>query len=135
VVLRGGADALTPGGSTVDILVPADQLKHAREILLADAVDDAFGSMELGDLDVTSDAGALAGWAVEAGLGGSTLSAAAHLAGPAERSAQAEEVAEMWAEHRAHRQKNVLQILALVMVALLLLASLGGLVVIVVNAV
>jgi hypothetical protein len=34
----------------VDVLVPADQLKFAREILLADAVDDAFGGLDLAEL-------------------------------------------------------------------------------------
>jgi hypothetical protein len=50
VVLKGTTDGPYPIQSTVDVLVPADQLKLAREILLADAVDDAFGDMALDDV-------------------------------------------------------------------------------------
>jgi hypothetical protein len=50
VMLKGTTDGPYPLPSAVDVLVPADQLKLAREILLADAVDDAFGDMELPDL-------------------------------------------------------------------------------------
>lgn len=39
---RPDADGLYPLGATVEILVRADQLEVAREILLADAVDAAF---------------------------------------------------------------------------------------------
>jgi hypothetical protein len=46
VVLKGASD-LYPIPSAVDVLVPADQLTLAREILLADAVDDAFVGVEL----------------------------------------------------------------------------------------
>ena len=49
VVLKGTTDGPYPIQSTVDVLVPADQLKLAREILLADAVDDVFGSLDLAD--------------------------------------------------------------------------------------
>lgn len=42
VVLRGASDGPYPIQSTVDVLVPADQLMFAREILLADSVDDIF---------------------------------------------------------------------------------------------
>jgi hypothetical protein len=51
VVLRGVTDGPYPIQSAVDILVPADQLSLAREILLADAVDDAFSSLEPGEAD------------------------------------------------------------------------------------
>jgi hypothetical protein len=47
VVLKGTTDGLYPMQSPVDVLVPADQLVLAREILLADAVDDVFGDVEL----------------------------------------------------------------------------------------
>jgi hypothetical protein len=47
VVLKGTTDGPYPLPSAVDVLVPADQLQLAREILLADAVDDAFGRMGL----------------------------------------------------------------------------------------
>jgi len=47
VMLKGTTDGPYPLPSAVDVLVPADQLKLAREILLADAVDDAFGDMGL----------------------------------------------------------------------------------------
>ncbi|MGD0082595.1 MAG: hypothetical protein ABSD78_05285 [Acidimicrobiales bacterium] len=50
VVLRGATDGPYPIQGTVDVLVPADQLKFAREILLADAVDDAFGGLDLAEL-------------------------------------------------------------------------------------
>jgi len=50
VMLKGTTDGPYPLPSAVDVLVPADQLKLAREILLADAVDDAFGDMELAEL-------------------------------------------------------------------------------------
>lgn len=50
VVLRGTPDGLYPIQSTVDVLVPADQLELAREILLADAVEDVFGNTDLADL-------------------------------------------------------------------------------------
>jgi hypothetical protein len=46
VVLKGATDGPMPFQSNVDVLVPADQLTLAREILLADAVDDAFGDDE-----------------------------------------------------------------------------------------
>lgn len=42
VVLKGAADGPYPLQSAVDVLVPADQLSLAREILLGDAVDNAF---------------------------------------------------------------------------------------------
>jgi hypothetical protein len=51
VVLRGASDGPYPIQSTVDVLVPADQLKLAREILLADAVEDAFGGLGLEELE------------------------------------------------------------------------------------
>jgi hypothetical protein len=47
VVLKGTSDGLYPFQSMVDVLVPADQLALAREILLADAVDDAFADVDL----------------------------------------------------------------------------------------
>jgi hypothetical protein len=50
VMLKGTTDGPYPLPSAVDVLVPADQLKLAREILLADAVDDAFGDMDLAEL-------------------------------------------------------------------------------------
>jgi hypothetical protein len=46
VVLKGTSDVY-PIPSAVDVLVPADQLSLAREILLADAVDDAFTGVQL----------------------------------------------------------------------------------------
>jgi hypothetical protein len=49
VMLKGTTDGPYPLPSAVDVLVPADQLKLAREILLADAVDDAFGEIELAE--------------------------------------------------------------------------------------
>jgi len=49
VVLKGTTDGPYPLPSAVDVLVPADQLSLAREILLADAVDDAFGDVALGE--------------------------------------------------------------------------------------
>jgi hypothetical protein len=55
VVLRGVTDGPYPIQSAVDILVPAEQLSLAREILLADAVDDAFSSMEPGEADEADD--------------------------------------------------------------------------------
>jgi hypothetical protein len=134
VALKGRSDSLTPGGSTVDVLVPADQLTRAREILLADAVDDAFGSMELSYLDLASESEPVPAWALDAGLGDGSLSGAAHSAAGLEAGPTTEEVAEMWAERRAHRQKNVLQILSLVMVALLLLATFGFFALVVANA-
>jgi hypothetical protein len=81
VVLRGGSEALNPGGAAVDVLVPAEQLKHAREILLADAVDDLFGSIDLSDLDA-SEAVAMPGWAIDAGVGGTSLAQAATASAP-----------------------------------------------------
>ncbi len=45
--LRGLSDGPYPFPGEVDVLVPADQLELAREILLADAVDAAF--QETGD--------------------------------------------------------------------------------------
>ncbi|MGD0592945.1 MAG: hypothetical protein ABSB54_04600 [Acidimicrobiales bacterium] len=47
VVLRGATDGPYPIQSAVDVLVPADQLALAREILLADAVDDVFESSDV----------------------------------------------------------------------------------------
>ncbi|HKH88939.1 MAG TPA: hypothetical protein VKA05_08945, partial [Acidimicrobiales bacterium] len=55
VVLRGATDGPYPIQGTVDVLVPADQLKLAREILLADAVEDAFGSPDVAGLDDPED--------------------------------------------------------------------------------
>jgi hypothetical protein len=54
VVLKGATDGPMPFQSNVDVLVPADQLALAREILLADAVDDAFSDVHL---DARSDGG------------------------------------------------------------------------------
>ena len=51
VVLEGTSD-LYPIPSAVDVLVPAHQLALAREILLADAVDDAFVGV---DVDAAAD--------------------------------------------------------------------------------
>jgi len=48
VVLKGTTEGPYPIQGTVDVLVPAHQLGLAREILLADAVDDVFTNGELG---------------------------------------------------------------------------------------
>jgi hypothetical protein len=62
VVLRGSSEGALPFQSTVDVLVPAHQLSLAREILLADAVDDAFGAIttETGttEMGITTEMGA-----------------------------------------------------------------------------
>jgi hypothetical protein len=66
VVLKGTTEGPYPLPSAVDVLVPIDQLMLAREILLADAVDDAFGEMALGALSSDGDDGgrlAEVGWA------------------------------------------------------------------------
>ncbi len=46
-VLRGLSQSLGPLPSGVDVLVPAEKLDLAREILLADAVDDIFEEFDL----------------------------------------------------------------------------------------
>jgi hypothetical protein len=59
VMLKGTTDGPYPLPSAVDVLVPSDQLKLAREILLADAVDDAFSEVDLDDVpEVEAVAGA-----------------------------------------------------------------------------
>jgi hypothetical protein len=50
--LRGGPDGVYPVGD-VDILVRADDLTRARELLLADEVEDALSGSS-GDVDDTS---------------------------------------------------------------------------------
>jgi hypothetical protein len=50
VMLKGTTDGPYPLPSAVDVLVPSDQLKLAREILLADAVDDAFSEVDLDEV-------------------------------------------------------------------------------------
>jgi hypothetical protein len=62
VVLKGTTDGPYPLPSAVDVLVPADQLQLAREILLADAIDDAFGQMELDALPEEQGSKATAGF-------------------------------------------------------------------------
>lgn len=64
VVLRGSSEGALPFQSTVDVLVPAQQLSLAREILLADAVEDAFeaitpemGASELGSHEISVSEG------------------------------------------------------------------------------
>jgi hypothetical protein len=68
VVLKGGTDPY-PVQTLIDVLVPADQLSLAREILLADAVDDAFGSIELADAAAEEHAGLGGVGSEPAGLG------------------------------------------------------------------
>jgi hypothetical protein len=67
VVLKGATEGPYPLQIAV---VPADQLKAAREILLGDAIDDLFGEMGPSDLDAPVDpaTGSAASWAPDAGI-------------------------------------------------------------------
>ncbi len=54
VVLKGATEGPYPLQGAVDVLVPADQLALAREILIGDAVDNAFDGVELETIDPDS---------------------------------------------------------------------------------
>ncbi|MGH9172659.1 MAG: hypothetical protein ACRD0Z_17635 [Acidimicrobiales bacterium] len=132
VVLRSGNDDLRQGGRTVDVLVPVDQLPRAREILVGDAVEEAFGTMDLGDLDLTAEIASGAERPPDSGIGNRSLrGGAASTPGDVDLKPTAEDRAEMWAERQAWRRRNTLTILAVVMVGLLMMAALASLAVLV----
>lgn len=49
VVLKGASEGPYPLQGAVDVLVPADQLSLAREVLIGDAVDNALEGVQLED--------------------------------------------------------------------------------------
>jgi hypothetical protein len=87
VVLKGATEGPYPLQVAVDVLVPADQLKAAREILLGDAIDDLFGEMAPVELDDPFDAAAASppSWDPEASAGDADAQAAA-TSGDADRA-------------------------------------------------
>ena len=113
VQLRGVSDGPYPLQSAVEVYVTADQLDLAREILLADAVDEAFASLESPeDPDSPDDPdGALCGGARHGRHGRDRRLPRPALAGPSSRSG------------RGQRLGGAVTIVAIGLVAVLVLAG------------